>query len=349
MARTRKVGLSEYGEHFRRCRDELIIRDPLIHDLLNHPYFYQRSSDEEGLVKTANQYARLRQQIAGKWLVEVHPIPPPYEQLSEELWDTALESLEKRQPWGRSEYEEYSTRLFFKGVRPTRVLITERNSFFDYTFNRGCVGPKLIEFTRAEAIDAGFWYRSHAPTTWERLYGPKKNKRHHLRCFECCGLSIDDIHTINFEIDTAHITGRNLQDIVTEMKKIFRTVFRHTARQDGALNFLLTITPKAFLRAITAYDLHMCKGLRFAEIAKRKEWSPDQVERDVKRIYRAIYRKDYTARRRRLDTPAEGIGLYNCPAHGRDCSKGCQYMSSWLKKVNRVLPTDTTGSGRRPR
>lgn len=345
MARTRKVGLSEYEERFRWYRQELVVRDSLIHDLLKHPYFYQRSSDEKRLTEIGDQYEDLRRQIALKWLVDVFPVPPPYEELAEELRDETLQRLEERHPWGRAEYEEYALRLFSKGARPTCVLITETDSFLHYTFNRGCVGPRLLEFTRAEAIGAGFthWGRVTAPC--DRPYGPKM---HPLQCLGHLGLSVNDIHTINFEIDTAYITGRNLQDIMTEMKKILRTVFRHTAHRN-ALGFMYTITPEAFDRAIGTYDLHMCELLPFAEIARRKKWSPDRVERDVKRIYRAIYRTDYKARRRRLDTPAQGIGLYNCPTHERDCPKDCQYMNSWYKRVNRGLPTDMTGSGRRAR
>lgn len=344
MARTRKVGLSEYEERFRGYRQELVVRDPFIHDLVNHPYLYQRSSDQKRLTEIGNQFENLRRQIALKWLVDVFPMPPPYEQLAEELRDKALQRLEERYPWGRAEYEEYALRLFSKGARPTCVLITETDSFLHYTFNRGCVGPGLVEFTRAEAIDAGFtrWGRVTAPC--DRPYGPKV---HPLQCLGRLGLSVDDIHTINFEVSAAYVTGRNLQDIMVEMKKILRTVFRRTAHRN-ALDFMYTITPKAFRRAITAYDLHMCEMLPFAEIARRKQWSPDQVERNVKRIYRAVYRTNYIARRRRLDTPAQGVRLYNCPAHQRgDCPEGCQYMNSWYRRVNRALPTDTTGSGRR--
>jgi predicted ArsR family transcriptional regulator len=152
------------------------------------------------------------------------------------------------------------------------------------------------------------------------------------------------------EVNLASITRRNLQDVAAEVKKIISTALEYAAPRHGELDFLPTISSKMFDRAIAAYDLHMREGLTLTEIAKRKRWSPDQVEKDVKRIYRAIHRKGYTARRRRIDTPAEGFELYHCDKHApKECPEGCEYMNDWLTKFNRTSPTDTTGSGRRSR
>lgn len=79
----------------------------------------------------------------------------------------------------------------------------------------------------------------------------------------------------------------------------------------------------------------MKEGLSFAEIARRLKISPSRVEENVKRIYRAIHRKLYTARRRRIDAPAEGIALYCCPKYAQDCPPGCHFMKNWLESANR--------------
>lgn len=354
MPRTRKVGLSEQQKHLTRCLYELVLRDPLVHTFLNFPDFDKLYSDNLQIrAKAELEYVRHRHKIASKWHVNVLPMPPPYEQIPEELRDTTLESLVRRQPWGLSEYRQYRDLLFPKGVRPTQVMMEKPYDFLGYTFNRGCVGPRLVQQWLPIALSGAvknFWYRRDEPSP--KLFRDELGKGgdHIDPCFAYFGLPLDQIHTVNIEVNLASITGRNLQDVASEVKKIISTALSYAAPWYGELDFLRTISPKVFDRAIAAYDLHMREGLTFSEIARRKRWSPDRVEKNVKRIYRAIHRKGYTARRRRIDTPAEGIKLYHCDKHApKECPEGCEYMNDWLTKFNRTSPTDTTGSGRRPR
>lgn len=352
MARTRKVELSEYSEHFGRLRNELVLRDPLIRAFLDFPHYDQLYAQDVQLQRNASlEYKQFQEQIKDKWRVDVIPLPPPYEELPDKLRDEALEKLSRRQPWNLFDLLEYCKLVFPKGVRPTRVFIRELGASLTYTFNRGCVGPELFEFARSRVGGNGFW--QHNLEECRSFLARGEQGHHAFPCFASLwnsNIALNRIHAVNFEVNAAFISGRNLQDIVAEIKKVLHAVFKHATHRDSMVGFLFTITPKAFLRAITAYDLHMCEGLTFAEIARRKKWSPDQVERNIKRIYRAVHRKGYTARRRRIDAPAEGIELYHCDKHApKECPKGCEYMNNWYTRFNRASPTDTTGSGRRSR
>lgn len=63
----------------------------------------------------------------------------------------------------------------------------------------------------------------------------------------------------------------------------------------------------------------------------------------MKRIYEAIHMEPYKAKRRRLDTPAQGANAYRCDTHGRDCPKACPTLKKWMLEIDKMLPTDTTG------
>jgi hypothetical protein len=129
------------------------------------------------------------------------------------------------------------------------------------------------------------------------------------------------------------------------------------------LQFLQHVSLKVFAKDLRRFDRHMMQGLSFRAIAfmewlererrstKRLKGIPVEGESTIRgsvsRIYKAIYRKRYSARRRRIDTPAQGISDYSCPLHGNSdaCSKVsvCTHRTQWFTEVNRILPTDHTG------
>jgi hypothetical protein len=138
------------------------------------------------------------------------------------------------------------------------------------------------------------------------------------------------------------------------------------ARRDSPeLAFLRRVRPEIFKRDLRRYDLHMAHGLSFRLIAllesegmangepreiprqhlvRRKVRGESSVEDSVHRIYQAIYREPYSARRRRLDHPGQGASFFACPDHpGDTCDTDCRYLQDWLKKVEPTLPSDKTG------
>ncbi len=375
MPRTRQIGLDLPQRRFLGYLQVLIERDPLTHEFLRFPdfdklYFPDAHKAHEG-------YCEYLIKLHEKWNVLVWPFTA-FEQVPEVLREEALTALGGSwPPKSANEFERYCELLLSKGIHPTGVSVKRDDFPLHYTFNRGCVGPELARNwpeSREPGILPGFLERGGRrcvtfPRTREDLthalvhafddigqeaspQSPLGELSHTFQCFGVYGRPLDEIHTVNIEVDLGAITHRNLQDLAADITKILRTALRYANskhRTPNELNFLRTITPMAFQRAVMAYDLHMSEALTLAQIARRERRSPSRVEEDVKKIYRAIHRKGYVARRRRLDTPAEGIEPYRCPAHKRDCPEGCQYMNDWITKLNPLLPSDTTGTPRRIR
>jgi hypothetical protein len=170
-----------------------------------------------------------------------------------------------------------------------------------------------------------------------------------------------------------------LDQIVNQIKGVIRDALKNCPSRKEAPGMVGTIPPKreflvnahdsALEKDIERFKLYMNQALSFRQIAylefrrrdgkaidvstvpkaiRAKVAGESAVCESVTRIYEAIYLKPFTgSRRRRLDAPGQGMSVYDCPQHDQDCSKGCGYMKSWLKKVSRILPTDFTGSGRR--
>lgn len=142
-------------------------------------------------------------------------------------------------------------------------------------------------------------------------------------------------------------------------------------RDPEELGFLSAMKDETFEDYLKWYDLHMGgdyvtpKGLHFrtialhdyidrehpdkAEEAKRKIATErkgvigqpvkgeDKVEKGVKLIYQAIYRKEYPSKKR--------MELFNCPQHGKNCSINCMHLNKWYKefdKRNKLRPLHTT-------
>jgi hypothetical protein len=132
------------------------------------------------------------------------------------------------------------------------------------------------------------------------------------------------------------------------------------------LEFLRTISKEDLTRALRRYDLHMKHGYTFRQIAwletdlgrstvpsspptniGRTILGEDGVEKSVKKIYAAIYRQPYRARRRRLDTPAWGLKEYFCSIHPTgDCPADCPNLLAFANAFNATSPTDSTGQGK---
>jgi len=127
--------------------------------------------------------------------------------------------------------------------------------------------------------------------------------------------------------------------------------------------FLVSCRERQFRRDLGRYRLAVKQGLTYRQIAylelreRRKpvDWikalkaikkevpGERTVGEAVKRIYEAIHMKPYKAKRRRLDTPAQGADAYRCDAHGQNCPKACPTLKKWMRQLNTMLPTATTG------
>lgn len=181
--------------------------------------------------------------------------------------------------------------------------------------------------------------------------------------------------TIRIPISPMKVWG--LSKTVSTVAGVLREALKHCPSPEEAPSimgtiprrreFLMTAHDQVLEKDIERYKLYITQGLTFRQIAyvesKRRKNKPvdlntlpkkirrnvpkeSAVCESVTRIYEAIYLKPFPrARRRRLDTPAQGVPVYNCPEHGEKCSKECNYLRDWLTKVDRTLPTDTTGSG----
>jgi hypothetical protein len=150
----------------------------------------------------------------------------------------------------------------------------------------------------------------------------------------------DPCPTLTITVNLAEVTHRDLERLASEFKyhvgQELRARPRRSRRESRPLDFLRTVTEEQFYQDLRRYDLHITEGLTFRKIAftesleKRGKSHDDQfrsrplrvntrgesaVRESVARIYRAIHRKAYKARRRRLDSPAEGVEEYHCPEH----------------------------------
>ncbi len=177
--------------------------------------------------------------------------------------------------------------------------------------------------------------------------------------------------SVFFQIDLSRVTLWDLERLARDFKMNLRKSLGGShkplrgwpASEPEELAFLRTVRPDVFYRDLQRYDLHIKHGLSYRLIALlevegkasnldqipqqrlvRKKIPPESgVGDSVPRIYQAIYRKKYNAKRRRLDTPAVGIEPYHCPTHGQDCSLSCPVLIKFRSKVYPTLPTDQTG------
>lgn len=175
--------------------------------------------------------------------------------------------------------------------------------------------------------------------------------------------------TLSITINLAQVTQWDLDRLAKQIKGAVREGLKALPddfrRDPSPLGFLRTVSERQFSKDLRRYDLHMTHGLSFRLIAllekleKRGKTLPEKarsrpvrmnvpgesaVREAVARIYQAIYRKLYRARRRRLDAPAEGVSPYHCPEHGNGCSLQCKHLKEWWKRVQRTLPTDYSGA-----
>jgi hypothetical protein len=73
----------------------------------------------------------------------------------------------------------------------------------------------------------------------------------------------------------------------------------------------------------------------------------DGVEDSVQTIYTAIHRTPYRARRRRIDTPVQGLEQYSCSIHPLgDCPEDCPNVLAFLQAFDAAASTATTGRGK---
>ena len=180
--------------------------------------------------------------------------------------------------------------------------------------------------------------------------------------------------TVTFTVNLSKVTDWDLELLANRFKGTIRWLRGGLAgdlkkppsqRPGSDLTFLRTCSEETFARDLRRFDLHMANGLTFRQIAelevreRRGEPVPkdplprpvnkavpgeDAVETSVQRIFQAIHRKPYRARRRRLDAPGEGVERFSCPIHpAGDCDWSCPELQRWEAKVNRTLPSKDSG------
>jgi hypothetical protein len=175
------------------------------------------------------------------------------------------------------------------------------------------------------------------------------------------------------EVDLEKITMWDLELLAREVKSAVREALRTMPtemRSDPPeLAFLRTVTAKKFDVHLLRYDLHIKYGLTFRLVAvleslerrgrkiqeiprHRRVGLPVKAESavadSVKLIYKAIHRRSYNAKRRRLDHPAEGFEPYCCPHHpntnpANSCDEKCKHLKDWKKRIWPTLPSEKTG------
>jgi hypothetical protein len=177
--------------------------------------------------------------------------------------------------------------------------------------------------------------------------------------------------TITVDLSRIHLIG------ITKAVDIFQTLLHNAVESiqldarmafPEALAFLRTISAEDWERDLRRFDLHMQDGLTFRQIALREKLEQqgkplppslqsitvgqavegeDGVEKSVKRLYQAIYRTPYRARRKRLDAPAQGMEVYACPEHpAGECPEKCPYLQNFMKRFDAQAPTANTGRGK---
>jgi len=187
--------------------------------------------------------------------------------------------------------------------------------------------------------------------------------------------------TLAMAVDLSEICLRDLDRLARRFKDLIRKALDFKTRNEWArkalpeihptgpreLAFLRTVSERQFAKDLRRYDLHMVHGLPFRVIGlherAEKAGRPvplnrlprtvgdsvkgeSSVRASVNRIFRAIYRRPYAARRRRLDHPALGIQPFTCPDHGQGCnSLACKHLQDWWRRVRPTLPSDKTGLG----
>jgi hypothetical protein len=178
--------------------------------------------------------------------------------------------------------------------------------------------------------------------------------------------------SVFFQIDLSKVTLWDLEILARDFKRILRKCLRGYLKPDASrlfsqpkeLAFIRTVRADIFYRDLSRYDLHIKHGLTYRLIAlleaEGKTESLEKIPRQrlvkkpipaessvgdsVQRIFRAIHRKKYNSKRRRLDSPAVGIKPYNCPSHGDKCLDSCSFLKEWKSRVYATLQTDYTGS-----
>jgi hypothetical protein len=154
-----------------------------------------------------------------------------------------------------------------------------------------------------------------------------------------------------------------LARVFTKVVRIALTALPPDLRKPSpSLAFLQTVSTKKFHSDLRRFDLHAQEGLDYRDIAWREQQErrgrheqlrlpgpvpgEDSVEKSVRRIYYAIHRRSYRARRRRLDASGLRLAEYFCTEHGGSCPPECPRPQAWYRSLRKSLPSDRSGRGR---
>jgi hypothetical protein len=335
---------------------ELVWRDPMTRKLLalTHPDRFEEGSQEHAAAE--RKLLSLRRQLRTKYGVDVIPRPPagdsaeaaPYlDDVARNLWQDMLQ----RDP---DAVEAYSARMFRRGAPAVHISLQSDLAPLRYTLNNGCLRAGLQlrfawEHPRAGEIrgfGSLFSYLCHFDDD-----DPMRGW-HARRCLEHerSGLDLDHAHSVTVTVNLARV-GRDLSVLKAAFGRLLRHALRFAPPRMGRLRDdltrLLTVPRARFVRALSRYDRH-ADGKTVRAIAREDRATADAVERDIRLIAEAIFRKPYRLRRRRLDAPAQGASAFECSTHGRNCPDTCPRPAEWLARLRPSLPSDRTGMGRRP-
>jgi hypothetical protein len=91
---------------------------------------------------------------------------------------------------------------------------------------------------------------------------------------------------------------------------------------------------ETFIKYLRWFDLKM-EGLKFNLIARQEKirGGESTVRKGFNEIYFAIYREDGPTEEEKIET----LGRYECPTHGSDCPRGCQYRKDWMEIFDRTF------------
>jgi hypothetical protein len=89
------------------------------------------------------------------------------------------------------------------------------------------------------------------------------------------------------------------------------------------LSMIYYCKEETFIKYLRWFDLKM-EGMNFSSIAHHEgiKGGESTVRKGFNEIYRAIYRKEGPTEEEKIAT----VGNYDCPRHGSDCPRGCQYL-----------------------
>jgi hypothetical protein len=317
----------------------------------------------------ARAFWELRERIERKYgNVTVDPLPPSPENLRDEWLDREGRALRDKSIRGETLSLDEQADLYrraFAGGAPAEIeniRVVGHEHPFRLALNEGCAGlelrrrffePREGGRVLAEMQDRFFWNCQDEAEEWHRIPCWRGSESMVATGYRSMGGGRNPdaaLYTLTVTVDLRRVP-RDHTRVTVAFGRLLRHCLRFAPRGSNPesrddLAHLAKISRRHFQRALRRYDRHMTDGRSAAEIAREEHATPDSVERDIKLIYVAVFRRPYVMKRRRLDAAAAGVAPYNCPQHGGDCTASCPTLRAWMSRLQSVLPSDEAGRGR---